>query len=88
MTVREHGPGRVQRRLFERAGGMAKAVPQRTELDDLDAFIESGAVITCVTAHSITLERALRKLIFEPRGFESFQGPDDGTESHRNITRN
>jgi hypothetical protein len=60
-------------------------VPRQTELAHLADLNGSGAVITSVTADSIAVEGAGSRRISEPRKFESFQGQDDGTESHRNI---
>jgi hypothetical protein len=52
--------------LLERASQVGKRVPQQTELDHFAAFVESGAIITSVTAHSVTAEGAESTRSYKP----------------------
>jgi hypothetical protein len=53
--------------LLEQARRVATRVPQQTELDHFAAYIDSGAIITLVTAHSITAEGGESTRSYEPR---------------------
>lgn len=53
--------------LLEQASRVGTKVPQQTELDLFVAYIESGAIITCVTAHSVTAEGGESTRTYEPR---------------------